>query len=379
MRPSFLITAWLLWFVAHASRMVIPPVLPLIKEELGISHAQAGQIFTYLTLGYCGALLTVPFWSRVPGYRRTLNISLAGLTLTLFLMRWATGLGAISALAFCIGLATGTILPSAIPLITTAYGKEQWTQSLSIFNSAAPTGQFFAPMLAIAVLSMVPWRYLFWAMAAVSAIVMLMFQKSAPVEDPPADKPQGSIAAVIRDPNMITLGILWTLASAAGAGLGFLTPVYLVEERGMDLAVANPIFAAGRGANVIGAIYAGYLTERFTCRSLLGWIMALTGVAQLGIALWPENIGVSVWVFLEPFINLMFFPVGFILMARITTEGVRGAAVGLVIGVGTALGFGVTPWVLGAIADVSSFQAGIAGLGVITVLSSLAVLRLEPL
>ena len=86
MRPSFLITAWLLWFVAHASRMVIPPVLPLIKEELGISHAQAGQIFTYLTLGYCGALLTVPFWSRVPGYRRTLKISLAGLTLTLFLM-----------------------------------------------------------------------------------------------------------------------------------------------------------------------------------------------------------------------------------------------------------------------------------------------------
>jgi hypothetical protein len=107
--------------------------------------------------------------------------------------------------------------------------------------------------------------------------------------------------------------------------------------------------------------------------------MALTGVTQLGIALWPENIGVSVWVFLEPFINMMFFPVGFILMARITAEGVRGAAVGLVIGVGTALGFGVTPWVLGAIADVSSFQVGIAGLGVITVFSSLAVLRLEPL
>ena len=141
MRPSFLITAWLLWYVAHASRMVIAPVLPIIEEELGISHAQAGQIFTYLTLGYCGALLTVPFWSRVPGYRRTLKIALAGLTLTLFLMRWATGLGSISLLSFCIVLATGTILPSAIPLITATYGKEKWAQSLSIFNSAAPAGQ----------------------------------------------------------------------------------------------------------------------------------------------------------------------------------------------------------------------------------------------
>ena len=69
----------------------------------------------------------------------------------------------------------------------------------------------------------------------------------------------------------------------------------------------------------------------------------------------------------------MFFPVGLILIARLTATSVRGAATGLVIGIGAAFGFGVTPWVLGTIADVWSFQGGIAILGATTFLASFAV------
>lgn len=379
MRHAFLITVWLLWFVSHGSRISISPVLPLIEDELGISHAQAGRLVVFLAIGYCGALLSIPLWSRLWGYRRTLQAALITLTLALFWVRWAPGVAGLSAAMLVIGLTTGVLLPSALLLLTAVYGKEHWGRSIGVFDSAAPAGQFLAPLLAVAVLSAFAWRYVFWAMGAISALVFLLFLWTAPREEPPVDRPRGSIAAVLRNPSLVTLACLWILAAAAGSGLGYLVPVYLVKERGMSLSAANQIFAAGRGFAVLATVFAGILADRFTCRSLLGWSLAASGLSQIGIALWPESVGLGFWVFLEGWVHMMFFPVGLILIARLTASGVRGAAMGFVIGLGAGVGFGVTPWVLGAVADAWSFRVGIAALGGVTVLSSLFSLRIERL
>ena len=80
---------------------------------------------------------------------------------------------------------------------------------------------------------------------------------------------------------------------------------------------------------------------------------------------------------IEGLVVNMFFPVGLILIARLTAAGVRGAATGLVIGVGAAFGFGLTPWALGAVADAWSFQGGIAVLGIVVMTACLLVLRLD--
>jgi nitrate/nitrite transporter NarK len=204
-----------------------------------------------------------------------------------------------------------------------------------------------------------------------------MYHWTVPQEEPAADQARGSMLTVARNKNLVTLSGLWILASGAALGMGFLIPLYLVKERGIDLAAANQIFALGRALSILSPILAGVLVDRYTCRRLLGWSLALTGVSLLGIALWPESIGLGVWVIAEALAINMFFPVGLILIARLTVAGVRGAATGLVIGAGAGLGFGVTPWGLGAVADAWSFQVGISVLGAVTILSSLAVLRIE--
>ena len=377
MRHSFLFTAWLLWMLAHASRMIIGPVLPLVEDDLGITHEQAGRIFLFLSVGYTVSLLSVPFWSRLLGYRRALQVGLIALLGSLVLMRWAPNLLTVCTLTFCIGLTTGTVLPSAIPLITAAYGKEQWGKSIGLFDSAAPGGQFVAPLIAVLVLSFFSWRYVFWSMAAIGGVTLLLFLATAPRKEPETDRAGGSIGAVLRNRSLMTLGGLWVLASGSALGAGFLFPVYLVKERGMDLSSANQYFALGRGLAIVTAVYAGFLADRFQCRNLLGWILALSGASLLGVALWPDNVGVGVFVVIEGLVVNMFFPVGLILIARLTAAGVRGAATGLVIGVGAAFGFGLTPWALGAVADAWSFQGGIAVLGIVVMTACLLVLRLD--
>ena len=377
MRYSFLFTAWLLWMLAHASRMIIGPVLPLVEDDLGITHEQAGRIFLFLSVGYTISLLSAPFWSRLLGYRRALQIGLIALLGSLVLMRWVPNLLTVCALTFCIGLTTGTVLPSAIPLITAAYGKEQWGKSIGLFDSAAPAGQFVAPLIAVLVLSFFSWRYVFWGMAVIGGVTLLLFLATAPKKEPETDRAGGSIVAVFRNRSLMTLGGLWVLASGSALGAGFLFPVYLVKERGMDLSSANQYFALGRGLAIVTAVYAGFLADRFQCRNLLGWILALSGASLVGVALWPDNVGVGVFVVIEGLVVNMFFPVGLIMIARLTAAGVRGAATGLVIGVGAAFGFGLTPWALGAVADAWSFQGGIAVLGVVAMTACLLVLRLD--
>ena len=122
---------------------------------------------------------------------------------------------------------------------------------------------------------------------------------------------------------------------------------------------------------------AGVLADRGVCRPILGWILVISGLGQLGIAWWPGLIGVGVFVVVEGGVALSFFAVGLLLVARLSTSGAMGAALGFVVGIGAGVGFGVTPWILGVIADAWSFQAGIAGLGILTTLSSLLVLKLE--
>ena len=377
MGHTFLITAWLMWLLTHSSRMITSSVLPLIEDDFGITHATAGRFLLFMMCGYCLMFLSAAFWSRRFGYIRTVRTALMSAILILVAMRWASNTWSLSALMFLMGMATGTILPSVLPLVTQTYGKDRWGRSIAFFDTAAPAGQFIAPLIAVAVLTALPWSHVFFAMAILACIAWMMFLKTAPRAEPEVEGAIGSIVAVFRNQSLVTLAGLWILASACANGVGFLIPTYLVKERGMDLTAANQVVAAGRGAGILAVLSAGFLADRFPCRNLLAWVLTFVAVSLFGIALWPENVGISIFVIIEAVVQMMFFPVGLILISRLTSAGVRGAATGLVIGVGVGIGIGVTPWVLGAIADAWSFQAGISMLGAITLLAGSAVTKIE--
>jgi len=53
--PLSLLTA--IFFVNFAARIVYAPLLPVIEDELGLLHAEAGSLFFLISLGYFIALL----------------------------------------------------------------------------------------------------------------------------------------------------------------------------------------------------------------------------------------------------------------------------------------------------------------------------------
>lgn len=80
---------------------------------------------------------------------------------------------------------------------------------------------------------------------------------------------------------------------------------------------------------------------------------------------------------LQATLSFAFFPIGLATISKLVPLSERSMATGLILSLGVVLGLGVTPFILGVVADHINFQAGILGLGILTTLCSLTV-RLLP-
>jgi MFS family permease len=76
-------------------------------------------------------------------------------------------------------------------------------------------------------------------------------------------------------------------------------------------------------------------------------------------------------------LSLTFFPAGLATISKLTPLPERSMATGVIISIGIVFGVGLTPFILGLIADHLSFQVGILWFGILTTLSSFGVRLLE--
>ncbi len=72
---------------------------------------------------------------------------------------------------------------------------------------------------------------------------------------------------------------------------------------------------------------------------------------------------------LQATVCIGFFPVAFVAISKLTNFDERSIFTGTTMAIGVVFGLGLTPFVLGAVADVWNFQCGILVLGVLTMLS----------
>jgi hypothetical protein len=62
----------------------------------------------------------------------------------------------------------------------------------------------------------------------------------------------------------------------------------------------------------------------------------------------------------------VFFPAGLVAISKLTTFSDRSAFAGATVAIGIVFGTGITPTLLGAVADIWSFQAGMLVQGLLT-------------
>lgn len=364
----FLSFSWFLWFLSFTSRAIFSPVLPLIEDEFGISHAAASSLFIYISIGYSVSLFFSGLLGGWVGYKRSICSSMLLTAVVFGAIQFAQSFPVLCFLAFTVGLAAGIYLPSIIPLITAYYSEKIWGRTIAIQDSGAPFSIFASPLICVFLLKFFPWRGIFAVLGTVIFICGVIFYFSGP-EVKRARGTQSRFLDLLKRRSLWVIGTIWIFASGTNLGLYFIFPLYLTKELQMNVDSANAIFGLSRLGGIGIAISAGLLVDRFDLRKAISMVLLLTGL--LTMALIIRHMGwMKILLFLQASIAVGFFPLTLVLISRMFEQEVRSQATGLIITLGVIIGIGLIPYLLGLSGDHLSFRFGIFMLGAFTALSS---------
>ena len=173
------------------------------------------------------------------------------------------------------------------------------------------------------------------------------------------------------------MGVLWIFASASCIGIYAILPLYLIKGRGIDFGIANTLFGISRVGGIFASILVGFLIDRYGYRKMLTVSQITAGLSTIGISLASTLPLIMVTLVLQATLSLAFFPVGLASLSKLTPLSERSLTIGVIVSFGMIFGAGISPFLLGLVADYFNFQTGIFWLGILTTLSSLLVRQLE--
>jgi len=359
--PLLLLTS--LFFVNFIARIVLAPLMPRVKADLALSHAEAGSLFLLISLGYFTTLLASGFISSRLTHRKTIMFSSIAMGIALLIVSFSTSLWGMRLGLIAMGMAAGPYMPSGLATLTTLFQYRHWGKALAIHEMAPNLSFVLAPVVAEVVLYWLSWRSVFMLLGFAAFMLAVVFARFGRGGDFRGDYfKYTSLRLIFSNPAFWIMVILFSLGISSTLGIYTMLPLYLVTDHGMDRNWANTLIALSRIAGVGMALAGGWATDRFGPQRILRIVFVLTGMMTLFIGLAPQT-WVAAAVFLQPIMAVCFFPAGFAALSIISSPGERNLTVSLTIPLAFLMGGGAAPALIGFIGDVHSFGWGIALVG----------------
>ena len=258
------------------------PLLPFIKEDLGLSFTEVGllrSVFTGAT-----AILQIPsgllaettgeFWLLVLG-----NVWVGG---GLIAMALSSSFAALLALSFLGGLGGGAQHPLASSMVSRAYEDGGRSTAVGTVNFAGDIGKMIAPLMAGAVAISFGWRAALWVTGVVSIafmILTMMARRNIDIGKPAQEisTDSNTSGGAVQMGGFVTLSGVGFLDSATrGAALVFL-PFVMVAKDMTPAQVTGMLFFLFLGG-AMGKFVVGWLGDRFGAVSLIWGTKGMTAL-----------------------------------------------------------------------------------------------------
>jgi NNP family nitrate/nitrite transporter-like MFS transporter len=349
--------------------VILSPLLPLLEQDLHLSHGEAGSLFLPIQLGYCFGLLVTGVVSSRINHRRTILLSTTALGVVLLTMSGSTSMAGIRVGLVLLGTSAGLYLPSGMSTITEEIPRKHWGKAIAFHELGPNFGFVGAPLIAEAVLKITSWRGVLAVMGALAILAGVLFQVFGRGGSYRSDPPNfGAMRQLLRDSSLWIAALLFAVAVGLSMGLYAMMPLFLVSEIGMELGLANTIVGLSRASGIVMIFLAGFVTDRIGHRRALTIIFFAMGILTLLLGLIHGPTATPVLVFLQPTAVACFFPTAFSMVSQVFPANVRGLAVSIVTIFGVLVGAGAIPPGIGYLAEFTSFSFAISLLGLIALL-----------
>jgi MFS transporter, NNP family, nitrate/nitrite transporter len=363
----YLVLIFLLNFTA---RIIIAPLMPVIEEDLGLSHSQAGSLFLVVTVGYVLAVTGSGLVSSRLNHRRTIFVSAFVVGLSLLFISRVQSFWAIRAGLFVLGTGAGLYLASGIATLTSLISSRHWGKAMAVHELAPNLGFTLAPLLAEAFLPFMSWRGVLAFLGFLSVALGFVFARFGRGGKFKGETPNlRSFKTLLHNPSFWVMVALFGAGISCSLGIYSMLPLYLTAERALDRGLANTLVGLSRITGVVTAFVAGWATDRIGPQRTLTFVLLISGLLTLLLAVLP-GFWIVIPVFLQPMVAVCFFPAGFAALSRVGPPEVRSIAVSVTLPLGFLFAGGAVPILIGLLGDAGSFALGIGTVGIFVLAGS---------
>jgi ACS family D-galactonate transporter-like MFS transporter len=344
----------------------IPLLLPLIRDDLGLSFTQAGALSAAGMLSYALAQIPAGALSDRYGPQRLFFIGLTAwsalcVAFGLIHVYW-TALailfvaGAFRALHFAPGLA----------LLAAWFPAERRATAMSLFLFGGAAGSVLLSLAGPPLVDRVGWRAAFVVFALLGFATALVFGALARDRSRPAKAAHPALSEMLgiaRFPILWVCSWLQFVRFAAVMGFNFWLPSFLIADRGFSLSATGLIMAMSAALSAPSNLLGAYVSDRLRNPPLVigGALAVLACAAAMLPAVESVPALIAVIAIYSVFHGFYFGPL-FLVPVEVLGSRVVGTAIGFSNLFANIGGF-VCVYTLGAVRDFDgSFAWGFIGI-----------------
>ena len=244
----------------------LPPAIPTLQAALGLTLVQAGFLLSLVQgAGMCAGVAFGVLADGL-GLRRSLLLGLSLLAVASALGGAATGAAGLLLLRATEGFGFLLVVLPAPGLVRQLVPPRSLSRAMGLWGAYMPAATALALLLGPLVVQELGWRVWWWALAALSAVMVLVVRRAVPAAVAGAGRVPGlgwatRLRQTLAAPGPWLLALCFAFYSGQWlAVVGFLPTIY--NQAGVGAALTGLLTALAAAANIIGNVGSGRLLQR---------------------------------------------------------------------------------------------------------------------
>jgi MFS family permease len=350
-------------FVSHFFQLALPPLFPILKEELGVSYAALGLLSSIFFISSGISQTPIGFLVDRIGARRVLIGGITLLGAAFLLMGIMQTYPAFVVLSIVAGLGNAVFHPSDYAILTASVSPGRLGRAYSAHTFGGNVGWIVAPMFMIALSALLGWEMALMIIGGGGLAIAgaLTWQGTLLKDESDAQRQRhvnhqetdhaGSIRPLLNVAILASF-VFFLFLAMAQLGLQSFSVVVLTTMYPVDIALASSALTAFLAASAVGVIAGGFTADKVAdpgkVVAVAFGVTALIYLAMASIAL-PFSYMFAGYVLSGIALGLAM-PSRDLIVRRATPPGATGRVFGFVYS-GLDLGGSITPVIFGAFMD----------------------------
>jgi sugar phosphate permease len=372
---------YIAYCISYVDRAAISLALAQIGKDFNLQAADLGIVISAFFLGYAAMQVPGGWLSDRFGSKYVVIVTIVMWSLFTAFTSLAWSLTSLIAIRFIFGIAEGGFPPASIRAIAEVFKKDSRPKMAGLLLSSNYAGSMIAPLIMAPLILWLGWRHAFNAIGIAGIVFAAVYFIFIPHLVRPVEADAGASARaenrapmreLMNNPLLWQLMVVWFGLSCVNKGLDSWMPLYLLQQRGLDLktvGVVAPIpFVMATIATAMGGwVMTTFFAERE--KYLLIGSSALTGIFLYAMYKSETLTMLIVYQSLVYFFKSFVLASVIALPTKLLRDDQIGSGIGMVNLGGQSAGF-VAPAAIGFIVTgTGSFDAAFGFLVAMTALS----------